>query len=486
MTPKNYHKSFLFNVKSVTVNKKILIVLLILALSTRLVFLDARPMDHDESVHAYLSFKLLKFQQYRYDPAFHGPFLYFASAGLFSLLGITDFVARLTPVIFSIIGIICSLFFIRWLGNGAYVFTFLMLFSPSALYYSRYMRNDIILVGSFLIILYCYFRYRETENELLAYLAAVFIGVMLTAKENGYIYLLTLVSFAFLLGVYEKRFDYIIKTLTPTVKKIRVILIFAIIFGAIFVSLYSSGFSDQDGLERATVGAFSHWFTMHAEKDHYKPIYYYTSLLLKYEFLPLGLALAGVPYFTKRVKKGNASTIELFAAYWMVTSLIAYHILAHKVPWLLVHLITPLAFFGSIYSGPVFSWENRAYRLAFVIIASVTLVMACYVTYVDYNNADEDLIYIQIQPSAIELSNIIIEKINSGEKIAIYEPNNDYWPLPWYLRDQSISYYTKWTPGFKYIVTSEREWPTAESNGYTFIDRYEIRPNYYMVISERE
>jgi len=467
------------------VNKKILLILLIIALTTRLVFLDVRPMDHDESVHAYLSYKLLKFQQYRYDPAFHGPFLYFASAGLFSVLGINEFIARLTPVIFSVIGIICSLFFIRWLGNGAYVFTLIMLFSPSVLYYSRYMRNDLILVGSFLVVLYCYFRYRENKNESLVYLAAIFIGIMLTSKENGYIYILTLLSFAFLSGVYERRLDYISKTFIPSAKKIRMIFIFSLIFGIIFVALYSSGFSDQEGIERATVGAFSHWFTMHAEKDHYKPIYYYASLLLKYEFLPLGLSIAGIPYFTKRFKKGKASSIELFAAYWAGTSLIAYHILAHKVPWLLVHLVTPLAFFGAIYSGPVFSWENRAYRLAFVIIASVTIVMASYVTYIDYNNADEELIYIQIQPSAIELSNLITEKLNSGEKIAIYEPSNDYWPLPWYLREQSISYFTKWRSGFKYIVTSEREWPTVESNGYSLIERYEIRPNYYMILSEK-
>lgn len=179
------HNSFLFDAEVTKVNRQVIVLILVLAIATRFIFLDARPMDHDESVHAYLSYRLLKYNEYSYDPAFHGPFLYFSTAFLFKIFGDTEFVSRLTPAIFSIIGIIAACYFERWFGKGVYVFVFLMMFSPSILYYSRYMRNDLILVGSFTVILYCYFRYLEKRKEILAYLSSLFAAVMITSKENG-------------------------------------------------------------------------------------------------------------------------------------------------------------------------------------------------------------------------------------------------------------------------------------------------------------
>jgi len=469
------------------VNRKIIALVLVIAIASRLIFLDARPMDHDESVHAYLSYRLLKHNEYSYDPAFHGPFLYFSSAFLFKIFGDSEFVARLTPAIFSIIGVIAACYFERWFGRGVFVFVFLMLFSPSILYYSRYMRNDLILTSSFIVLVYCYFRYAEKRKETLAYISALFAAVMVTSKENGYIYLGILISFILLHGIYHERFRYFSLITKWNFRKLRMVILSALIFSAIFVSLYSAGFSDYDGVERATVGAFSHWFEMHEKRDHWKPIYYYTNILLQYEFLPVALSAISAVIFYRRYKNKEATKIEIFAVYWLITTFVFYHILAHKVPWLVVHLVLPLAFFGSMYSGSIFDWERRAHRLAFVILCIATLIVSLNITYVDYNNADEALIYIQVQPTAIELCNIIAEKLDSGEKIAVYEPGNDYWPIPWYLRDYTtLPFHRTWAEGYTYVVTSERERTLVEEKGYRIIGRYEVRPNYYMIIAERK
>ncbi|MFO7966937.1 MAG: TIGR03663 family protein [Archaeoglobaceae archaeon] len=468
-------------------NRKILVIILVIAIATRIAFLDARPMDHDESIHAYLSYNLLNYNQYSYDPAFHGPFLYFASAGIFGVLGDSEFTARLAPVIFSVIGVFAACLFDRWFGKGAYIFAFLMVFSPSILYYSRYMRNDMILVGSFLVAVYCYFRYVSNEKEYLAYIAAVFVGVMLTAKENAYIYMFILVSFILLYGLYYKRLNYLSILIRWDWKKLRMVVISSLIVGSIFVSLYTAGFGDYGGLEDATVEAFSHWFTMHAEEDHAKQLWYYGNILLQYEFLPLALSIVSIPVFYRRLRKGESTKIEMFAAYWLFMSVLGYHVLSHKVPWLLVHLVAPLAFFGAIYSGSVFSWNRRAYRLAFVLIVAVTLVISLNITYVDYNNAEEDLIYIQAQHSTVELANVIEQKYNAGEEIAVYEPNNDYWPLPWYLREIDIGFYSsKWVEGIDYVVTSQDQKSFVEDKGYEVVNEYEMRPNLYMYLMKQQ
>jgi len=109
-----------------------------------------------------------------------------------------------------------------------------------------------------------------------------------------------------------------------------------------------------------------------------------------------------------------------------------------------------------------------------VLLANITV--GFYITYVDYNNTEHDLIYIQVQPSAVELA----ERIANATNVIVYEPNNDYWPLPWYLRKDNIPFSSKFYP-YDNVVTSEREMKNLLEKGYTLDGRYEIRPGYYMV-----
>ncbi len=463
-----------------------LMMILAVAVATRLFMLTARPMDHDESIHAYLSYVLLKDHAYRYDPAFHGPFLYFATAGLFWLFGDSEFVARLTPVIFSLIAVFVAFKFRRWIGKGAYVFTFLMLFSPSILYYSRYLRNDMILVGSFLAVVYCYFRYLESNKERFVYLAVLFFSIMVCAKENAYIYLFIFVSFLLLHGLYSQGFGYLkSKLLNWDAKKVRMFVISLAIFLSVFIPLYSAGFTDWAGLERATVGAVEYWLKMHEMRDHWKPIYYYSVLLLLYGFMPLILALISIPEFIERFKAKKLSKFELFALYWMVMTLIAYHVLSHKVPWLLVHIVTPMALFGSLYieelDRKIVFRNFRVFRVILAGLMIATLYTSFYVTYVDYNDAvNQPLIYIQVQPSAVKLAKEIIYLYKHNHSVVVYEPTNDYWPLPWYLRHYPIPFMSHGNfRSFEYVVTSEREIGVVKGR---VLGRYEIRPFYYMIL----
>jgi uncharacterized protein (TIGR03663 family) len=444
--------------------------------------LDARPMDHDESIHAYLSYKLLNEHSYSYNPAFHGPLLYFSTAGIFALLGDSELTARLVPVVFSMIGVIVAYGFRRWIGSGAYVLVFLMLFSTSILYYSRYLRNDLILVSSFFVILYCYFRYLEGDKRFV-YLASIFLAIMLTSKENGYIYALILLSFIVMNGIHEKKLYLLFKW---NLKKLRFVLISSLFFLSIFVSFYTAGFSDWEGIERATFGAFSHWFAMHERSDHWKPIYYYLQILLQYEFLPLALAITSIPIFYRRLKRREISKLELFALYWLLITFVAYHFLSHKVPWLTVHLVAPLALFGSLYlEETLFAWRNRGFRAAFVVVAIATLIVSLHITYINYNDAREGLVYIQVQPSAIELSKEIIQRLENGKNGMVYEPKNDYWPLPWYLRHHPIPFYSKFSNNADFVVTSKEMRDFFEYSGYRLEGEYEIRPGYFMVLMEK-
>ena len=58
------------------------------ALALRLLWLDVRPLHHDEGVNGWFLYRLLDGYRWEYDPEkFHGPFLYFFGAPFVLLLG---------------------------------------------------------------------------------------------------------------------------------------------------------------------------------------------------------------------------------------------------------------------------------------------------------------------------------------------------------------------------------------------------------------
>ncbi|PYQ35883.1 MAG: hypothetical protein DMF55_06380 [Acidobacteria bacterium] len=95
------------------------ILLALLTLTTRFWSLGDRPFHHDESIHAHQSYTLMKDGNWRYDPAYHGPFLYYANALVYHVLGASNTTARLLPAIFGLLLIAAAIPLARWIGPGA-------------------------------------------------------------------------------------------------------------------------------------------------------------------------------------------------------------------------------------------------------------------------------------------------------------------------------------------------------------------------------
>ncbi|KUK99089.1 MAG: Glycosyl transferase, family 39, partial [Methanoculleus marisnigri] len=75
------------------------LLILLVTIALRFYALDLKLFHHDEAIHAWFSYKLLTEGVYSYDPMYHGPFLYYVTAGIFSLLGDSDLVGRLIPAL---------------------------------------------------------------------------------------------------------------------------------------------------------------------------------------------------------------------------------------------------------------------------------------------------------------------------------------------------------------------------------------------------
>jgi predicted membrane-bound mannosyltransferase/DNA-binding beta-propeller fold protein YncE len=166
------------------------LILLILAVCTRLYGLGDRGISHDEVNHFVPSYDLAQGRGFRFDPMTHGPLQMHLIALSFVTLGDNDFTARLPAALFSIVTVGIALFlYRRYLGRyGALVAGLLFLISPYMLYYGRYQRNEAFIVVWSLLTMYAILRYIEKGETRVLVLFTVVTALHFTDKATAWIY----------------------------------------------------------------------------------------------------------------------------------------------------------------------------------------------------------------------------------------------------------------------------------------------------------
>lgn len=178
--------------------------LVLLGLAMRLWDLDGRAFHHDESLHAFYSWRIIEGGLYQYNPLMHGPFQFFGSALLFFILGDSDATARLLYALFGTLLIGMPWLLRDHLGRIGAMFTaVLFAFSPTLLYFSRFARNDILMLVWTFGIVAAIWRYRHREDDRQLYYLAVFLALAFATKETIYLTLAGLVTALTLVTVYE-------------------------------------------------------------------------------------------------------------------------------------------------------------------------------------------------------------------------------------------------------------------------------------------
>jgi uncharacterized protein (TIGR03663 family) len=524
---------------------KILGLLIILfALALRLSELGERVFHHDESIHASFTLKLLENGEYSYNPAYHGPFLFHSTALVFHFLGINDTTARLIPVLFGVATIPLLFLLKKELGKRGVLWSaYLLAFSPSMVYFSRFFRNDLIIVFCTLATVAGGIRYLENLHSPKRYpyliLAASSLAIAVSSKENAYLVILMFGAYA---GVYllYRFYSYWKKEKLSFKKALLLkssalfpflpeILLSILLFIFIVMLFYTSLFRNDVSLFSIVEKAFSHWMEMHKIQRLGGPFYYYLPILLIYESPILLFGTLGIIYFLK--KKDKNYPFFLFLSYWAIASLLLYSYLQEKVPWLVVHIVLPFGILAGAYLGEFFSRvpdsiqlkqisgvengssgaenvsygvENVSYGaenvssesgkkpafktnssrvhtlLACILVLTlvISLVQCISVNFYKSMDPDERMVYTQASPDIRELMEKI-EGFNRGNdtlRLDVVDPDDLYWPLPWYLRDyEKAGYYKKPPTNINYdaiIVPAAykmyREIPKEEYASYNF------------------
>ncbi len=329
------------------------LLLIVLALTTRFWDLGARAFSHDESWHGNWSWKLYAGQGYRHDPASHGPFLFEANALIHLLFGVNDYTARMVPALFGVILVALPYLFRKWLGRtGALIASVLFLISPSLLFYSRYIRNDVYIVVWTLLLIFAMFRYLEERKSFHLYLLVVILSLSFCTKEvtfmNGAILgsFLVLLFFVQWLGDRERAIksfpafelallmatlvlpllaafpvkyllradplDYSQAGIVRSGATFLVLLVISAIIGVwwdwkrwlisaglfygIYIVLYTTFFTNGQGFATGVLGSLGYWLAQHDVQRGSQPWFYYFILMPMYEFVPLIFSLIGIGY----------------------------------------------------------------------------------------------------------------------------------------------------------------------------------------------
>jgi len=160
-----------------------------LSLVARLVGLGARIFHWDEGRVGYWILRYAESGLWEYRPIVHGPFLYHVNKYVFAAIGASDFSARLVVALIGGVLPLAAWLFRDHLEDAELVGLGLFLAAnPVLLYYSRFMRNDVLLATFMLFALGFFVRAIDTGSAWYLYPGTLSFALGFTTKENAIIY----------------------------------------------------------------------------------------------------------------------------------------------------------------------------------------------------------------------------------------------------------------------------------------------------------
>jgi len=442
--------------------ERIILLIFFITIFLRFWQLDLKLFHHDEAIHSWFSYELLTKGSWAYDPSYHGPFLYYITAGMFSLFGDSDFVARLLPALFGalLIPLVYCIYRIGYINKRQTIFAALFLaLSPNMVYFSRFLRHDIFMLFFTFLLLVAVLYYFEFGKTRYAIIAALAMAGGLSCKEEMPVIILIFASF-FLYSLWRKKIklpaDWRYDLLIGFFIIIGIMCIMYSAFGAHIETLIGQNFQlNTTGWYRAV----EHWTEMHNQQRLGGPWFFYIPLYLLYELPIFILAIIGTiqfvgkdihpSLFIKRIlyriqyrgseipmpKLAAVSLQQLrtqkpdysksdgffgFCIYWMILIMAFYAVVGEKVPWLIIPQLLPMCFVA-VYK---LNWQ----KMIFAIAGCIFLILITW--HVSFIPADINEPIVQVQNSE-ELRDVM-QLIDASDHVVIASKN--YWPLPWYYR----------------------------------------------------
>ena len=498
-----------------------LLVAVALAVALRFPKLDLRPMHNDEAVNAIKFQALWEHGSFKYDPnEFHGPTLAYATLALSKLTGAPDF-PNFTEVRLRIVTVLFGLGLILLLpliadGLGARAIFWAALFtaiSPALVFYSRYYIHEMLLLFFTFLALAAGWRCVRSRKIGWALLAGTAVGLMQATKETFVLALAAMAAALLLNHLWTRPLDE--REPAPPAKFNRNhLILFLAAWFVIWLVFFSSFFSNSKGL-LDSVRTYSPWLHRTAgASPHIHPWDYYLAHLAFFhtkggpiwsEGLILMLAALGIfAAFTRKGLTGSNPAFLRFLSFYSLALAGIYSALPYKTPWCLINFWHGLVLVAGVGAVAIFQWaKKRPLKIAVgVLLLAGAGQLSLQAWHTGAWQSSEDLpkyrqnpyVYSQTSPDLLELVALveaIANKTHSGDNLVIevISPENDYGPLPWYLRRfHHVGWWSSLpdqAPAPVMIVSTRLHTDLEERKTHGMIGRFELRPQIFLELHVR-
>ena len=403
-------------------------IIIILAIITRLSFLDLRPLHHDEGVNYFFAKNLIDSGRFNYDPLnYHGPSYFFALFLSFLVFGVSEFSLRLPAALFGIILVLTPLFFRLKFKYNKYLASIFLILSPSIMYYSRYSIHESLFVLLSLLSVYTLTQIIETKS--LEYLPFFAFSLALAFATKETVMILSFILFAICIINYKKIKQIKFKNQTAAIT--YSILIFLLIY----IALFTSFLINLKGLADSFKGYFPWTERGITELGHQKPFFYYLSLLVQYEMPLLLLSILGIFYSYKNRKNIFLKNISI----WLILIFLIYSSINYKTPWLIINITVPLALMASI---GLESIKNKKLKYSIIVLSLLYLsLISIFVNFIIPWQSENQFAYVHTDKDILNLVREINE--NKAKNSTVLVVSDSYWPLPFYLDGKKVEYLEK-------------------------------------------
>ena len=473
------------------------------ALALRVPRLDTRPLHNDEAVNAIKVAELWQHGRYAYDPdEYHGPTLHYFTLPFLWLKGahdanqLQDATLRLAPALFGAALILLLPLFPGGLGRGGMTWAAIFLaISPAMVFYSRYFIHEMLLVFFSALMLGGGWRYVQTRSAFWAAVTGAAMGLMFATKETFVLAVAAAALAAFIVSCWTSPAGKRVQALVAiwNVKHVAVALAAAAIVWLIF---FSSFFTHFAGLADS-VRTYLPWLKRAGgHSPHIHPWNFYLERLAWFhaakgpvwsEGLILLLAVVGMMVSLA----GKGSPLRRFLALYTILLTLMYSAISYKTPWCMLGFLWGAILLAGIGASALIDACHA--RSAKIVVTMILLTLAFAPFYrlqsllsresarprapgagASFPSATMDrrypdslarqawqasfvyaadrrnpYVYAQTVPDILNLVRRVdgvagVAPSRYDTVVKVIAPENDYWPLPWYLRQfKHIGWYDK-------------------------------------------
>jgi len=456
----------------------------VLALLLRFWALGWRMAHWDEARVAWRIIEYTRTDAWNYRAVVHGPFLFHVNHGLFEAFTPSDFVMR-TPVALlgGLLPAAAWLFRERLRDTEVVAVAVLLALNPVLLYYSRFMRNDLLLAAFLLFALGFAVRALDTGRNGYYYAATASLALAVTTKEFVIVDLVAWGCALFLLTdrrlltarvTHEDWVDRLVSLALRTADGIaghaRALALCVAEFLAIVVLFYAPRPEIWDALTAptrwpdvvgaATLGSWNEFTSMWVSGSHQDHAYlpYLTDYLDVVAAGALVLVFFAAIGFVVDRYTGERDLVA-FCAYWGVLVALVYPLASDisPAPWGVVHAVVPLAIPAGVGVALVFRRGRAAFaagdRVGVTLAAIILLIaggqVAATAASTSYVHAQDETPLVQygqpddnMKPAFAEIERAI-HPDDPDVDVMFYGSHfsNELYrlPLPWYFASMNAS-----------------------------------------------